>query len=668
MVKREETHIIFLKEFRNNWDDTMLAIWRNNMNRNEVYELLNILGKREYVTAKTMAEISDISVKTIRNRILEISEILESQAIGQIESRPHYGYMLIVHDQRKYQEFLESLLDLKQDVPNDPKERVYAVLSILLYQKHGVLIESIANKLYISRSSISNTLKDAEEILHTYHLSLQRKSHRGMVIDGEEKDKRKLIDVLVEKGSFYYEKDNRITLKMVQEKLTRIIQRNSSIVIYSAAFHKLTISIYVFAQRILANFYINEIYDAEAMNHLDDNILVITDQMVKSLEKLGIRLPKEAYTAEFFYLAILFQSQQTMIYKHQCSGTMIIPVHIQQKVNIMLKEVYNEFGIDLRNNLELRMLLYTHLIPFDIRMKYDIPVSNPQKDEIKEKYPLSFAVASYAYATIQHQYAKPISEDEIAYITPFIELFTDVKECSENKKSILIICSAGRASSQLLAFTIMKEFKSLISKIELKDMYSFTQEDLESFDFIFSTIPIQYPGIQIYCINPYLTKSDLHRVKDILTKTDNDSSFVEFYKENLFFTNVEGKTRNEVVHNICQLIARNYDKPLGNLEEKIIERESIYPTDYGNLIAFPHPMEACTEDTFIAVSVLKEPIKWNKKKVQLVFVISFGMNYIENEKIKNLNTCTFRLFSNKEAIQAILANPTYAELIDQLQC
>lgn len=200
----------------------------------------------------------------------------------------------------------------------------------------------------------------------------------------------------------------------------------------------------------------------------------------------------------------------------------------------------------------------------------------------------------------------------------------------------------------------------------MRNMHNFTQENLDSYDFIFSTIPIDVKGKHIYYINPYLTKNDLYKVKDILIHNDYDSSLLEFYKKELFFNCVEGKTRQEVIHNICCRMQKHYDKPIGMLEEKILERENLYPTDYGNFIAFPHPMEACTEETFISVSVLKDAVKWSEKRVRIVFVISYGKGYVEEEKIKNLNTLTFRLFSNREAVKRILENPVYETVIEQL--
>lgn len=636
------------------------------MDRSKAYEILKSLNEKEYVTARDISESCEISIKTIRNRITDINKMLVYQKVGCIESRPHYGYKLCVHNNVKFKEFLENFTEAKQAVPENPQERAFGVLSILLNQRDCIVMETIAARLYISRTSISNTMREIEGMLEEYNLTLVRKSHNGIMIAGKEQDKRSLMNSLIEKDVYFYESQNPITIKVIQDMLKKIIQRNTEITIYSAAFDKLVVSVFVFTQRILSGFYIDTDYDREEVDHIDDNTLVVTDQILKALEAMGITIAEEKYSAEFSFLAILFQSQQTMITKNQFSGTMIIPVHIQEKVSTMLEGIYKEFGVDLRSNLELRMSLYTHLIPFDIRMKYNIPITNPQKLDIKEKYPLSYAMASYAFAAIQDQYAKLITEDEIAYITPFIELFTGEEEKFKHKKRILIICSAGRASSQLLAFKFMREFEPFISSIEMRNMHNFTQENLDSYDFIFSTIPIDVKGKHIYYINPYLTKNDLYKVKDILIHNDYDSSLLEFYKKELFFNCVEGKTRQEVIHNICCRMQKHYDKPIGMLEEKILERENLYPTDYGNFIAFPHPMEACTEETFISVSVLKDAVKWSEKRVRIVFVISYGKGYVEEEKIKNLNTLTFRLFSNREVVKRILENPVYETVIEQL--
>ena len=76
-------------------------------------------------------------------------------------------------------------------------------------------METIAARLYISRTSISNTMREIEGMLEEYNLTLVRKSHNGIMIAGKEQDKRSLMNSLIEKDVYFYESQNPITIKAV---------------------------------------------------------------------------------------------------------------------------------------------------------------------------------------------------------------------------------------------------------------------------------------------------------------------------------------------------------------------------------------------------------------------------------------------------------------------
>ena len=216
------------------------------MDRSKAYEILKSLNEKEYVTARDISESCEISIKTIRNRITDINKMLVYQKVGCIESRPHYGYKLRVHNNVKFKEFLENFTEAKQAVPENPQERAFGVLSILLNQRDCIVMETIAARLYISRTSISNTMREIEGMLEEYNLTLVRKSHNGIMIAGKEQDKRSLMNSLIEKDVYFYESQNPITIKVIQDMLKKIIQRNTEITIYSAAFDKLVVSVSCF--------------------------------------------------------------------------------------------------------------------------------------------------------------------------------------------------------------------------------------------------------------------------------------------------------------------------------------------------------------------------------------------------------------------------------------
>lgn len=70
---------------------------------------------------------------------------------------------------------------------------------------------------------------------------------------------------------------------------------------------------------------------------------------------------------------------------------------------------------------------------------------------------------------------------------------------------------------------------------------------------------------------------------------------------------MEGKTKDEVLKNLCRKVEQEKGLP-ETFTASVLKREELTPTDYGNLVALPHPERAFQERAFVAVAVLKEPI------------------------------------------------------------
>ena len=53
-------------------------------------------------------------------------------------------------------------------------------------------------------------------------------------------------------------------------------------------------------------------------------------------------------------------------------------------------------------------------------------------------------------------------------------------------------------------------------------------------------------------------------------------------------------------------------------------REQTAPTAFGNRVAMPHPLEAASTQSFVALALTDEPIIWGGREVQAVFLVSIA--------------------------------------------
>ncbi len=195
--------------------------------------------------------------------------------------------------------------------------------------------------------------------------------------------------------------------------------------------------------------------------------------------------------------------------------------------------------------------------------------------------------------------------------------------------------------------------------------------ELETFDFkakaidyIFTTVPLRkkYP-VPIYEINLFIDANDILVYQEMF-ESGESSQILNYYSSNLFIPNLKAETKEEAIEKICQHINRYGMLPEG-FQQAVLEREERGQTDFGNLVAIPHPHKVMTRESFVAVAVLEEPILWQKNMVQVVFLLSAGSQ--KDEHLDAFYQKTSNIFFNQPAIQSLIDEPKFETLVDILK-
>ncbi|MFR5622508.1 MAG: BglG family transcription antiterminator [Blautia caecimuris] len=198
----------------------------------------------------------------------------------------------------------------------------------------------------------------------------------------------------------------------------------------------------------------------------------------------------------------------------------IIPENIDQLNLRILQLISNEYHLDILNDFDIRMTLNQHLVPFDIRMRYEIPLKNPLLQEIKENYSLAYQAARIAANVLSDIYKRPIPEDEIGYFALIFQLALEKQQC-KRRSNILIICSSGKVSSQLLKYKYQKEFAEYLDNIWVCDVAALESFNFSQIDFILTTVPItRKVPVPIIEIEHFLDDENKRKVADTLTLND----------------------------------------------------------------------------------------------------------------------------------------------------
>ena len=471
--------------------------------------------------------------------------------------KPGLGNLIRIDDEHKFHTFLEKERS-SQKIPNSPEERLDYLLNLLLYNSDYVKVSDIADDLFISASRLSIDLKNLRSLLDNYHLKIVNKPNYGIRIQGNERDRRICM------AEYYMKKRNDDTNSnpndayqvMINNVITKVlVQKNihmSDIALQSLAIHLL-----IAVERIKTS-----------------NIIQLTSETQQKMEAKGeysIALALKDAIEHTFGITlpiseICYLTQHLIGKKHFESDTNEFDVEVNEEVtvlvNVILRSIFDQTRMDFYNDIDLKMNLMLHMIPFLERVRNQMMVHNPIINDIKEKYSFAYELASIGLSAVCERLKVKITEDEISFFALHFILALERKREEVAPSNILIVCSTGRATSQLLAYQIQKKFGDRINVIRIIEAHRLDQMNLESFNFILSKLPIhkEYP-LHIRQINNLLEEKDFNLIESCLKAGTAKLHIRDLMDEKLFFTDIDAQNKEEALQILIQKVSDHVSIP-----------------------------------------------------------------------------------------------------------
>lgn len=621
------------------------------------------LSDSEYVTASELAKILDLNEKTVRTTIGKMRDSLDEYGI-EIESKTRKGYHLLIYDKEKYQAFINNDEWLsKNDIPNNSKEREEWLLDYLLKQHKFVRIDDLSEMLYVSRSTITNDIRNVEDSLKSYHITLIRRPNYGLHIQGSEFDIRNCMisQFKDNKWAQRFSDKEENELKEISKILLNNIQ-NQKVVLSKSMIQEMTSCIYIAKVRYEENYKIT-VSKNEVVHRIYKPCIEVATNIVEELnEKFHIHL----LDSEIYYIAINIaaRSDYNVLEGELESGVIN---QARKQATQMLDCVYDMMHLDMRQNLSLLYDLISFLIPMDIRMRYGIIAKNPFAEATKKKYFFAYNVASQAVIPLKKTYFHEVPENEIAYLTSIFALFIEQEKDKKKKYNILVICATNMSTSKLLAYQYKKKFKKYIDEVYTCEMYNLDSFDFSKVDYIFTTVEInRVLPKPVLGISAFLEDEEVEKISSIL-KFKSSNTIADVYSEELFYDNIKGETKEEILFEICKRIPEKYGIP-SDFYEGLLRREEITGKDLAKHVALPHPYETTSDISFACISVLDHPIRWTRQDVQVVILMAVAED--EQRDLTNFLQLISEFIANESAVLQLVEEPdftTFVNLLSQIE-
>lgn len=612
-------------------------------------DLLSTLDEMNYKTSDEIAKELSLSNKTVQKHLKELNRVLMGNG-ASVEVKHRTGFRLIMEDRKLFQAFLGQR---PQALPADMADRVHYILKRLVISGDYLRPADLEEELYISRNTLSACTKRAEEILEKYNLSLERRARHGFKLAGQEFDKRRFVTT--------YLKVRDLEIPRLAECIRSSLKRQH-FSISDFALRNLIVHLHVAIKRIECGQYISaDTLDICELRRQPEYVVA-----AGLVDDLAAELMLEFPEPEIAYITIHLAGKQ-MQTRNKVDNVVIKP-EISEIVDEMLLEVYQKTNFDFRSDLELKMALCQHLIALTVRARYQMELKNPLLEEVKRTYPSAFAIAIEASVVLNRRLQTRLSEHEIGYIAFSFALAQERKETSIIKKNILLVCATGKGSAKLLQYKYKKEFGDYINELVCCDATELEDADFSHIDYIITTVPI-YVSVPrpILEVKYFLDQQEISNLRAALFEGERADEVMQFYPEDLFIPLLAAKSREEVLDQMCRHIAGRRKIP-DNFRELVSIRESAARTEFGNLVAMPHPSENVSEETFVCIAILEQPVLWEDKKVQVVFLVSIERDL--NKSIQSFYHTTAEFFLNKECIRGLIKTRSFTwfqERIKQLE-
>lgn len=620
-------------------------------------EIFIQISKNEFTTIKELTNSFHVTDRTIRTDIQAINlEIAKYEC--EILLKRKSGYYLMSYNKDKFKE-LQNQIEKQTNVLtfNSLDDRIKYILQKLLYSQDYVILDDLANEVFVSRNTLQNYIKPIKETLETYNLIYVSKPNLGVKVFGNEKDKRECLlnEILCKDTPTYiigFTKEEQmlfrgIDLFEIQTLVNQLLNKHD---IHASDYDRKNLIMHcaLMISRVKTENYIP--FDVQ---------FPIQDDIYELIEQLCIQLENK------FDIQITSGEKQ-YIYLHIASNThmniySVNTVKLQNQITKLLEVIYEEYNFDLRQDAILKKDLFNHFSSILSSKNIYMNKKNPLLNTIKTNFPLPFEITLTSTAKV---FSEALTEDEIGYIS--LHIGAAIERCFTSmyqKKRVVLVCGSGIATTRMLEARLQTFFNSKIVIVNKISYAEFMHYDFANIDFVISTIPIQSDNIPVEIVDFTLKNTDIEKISKRLSHMDKKANFVtKFFDKQLFLHKSNAVTKEDVLKELAHLL-ENQNIVSDTFIHSVLKRESIACTNLNDIFAIPHPMEACSNETKVAVAILDQSVEWNDKheEVQIIFMISIKQG--EQKQFEHLYDLFIEIVGNTKLQQDIVHSNSFEEFL-----
>lgn len=596
-----------------------------------------LLRMNDFVTVKKCSEYLNVSVRTVHYELENIKQLSSKYVLTK---KSGVGIKL------------EIVSSLEYDFSNKDIDKKIA--KMLVINCEIITIEKCAKQLYVSSSSIKNSLKKLEKILLKDTNAKIHSDNKGTKISATEFEFQK---IMINYNEYFY--DSNLPLEQYKNVIKEdyeenIVEECFNIILDFERFNLGSVAAHyiqnIFNVLIVMITRLKKGYHIFGINNVLklDEILAMKHYLIALdlFQMLSNKLNFSFNENDISTLSIYLQANRLEFKKTKKSMN---HTKINKIVNSMINKMSSSLNCDLSSDLNLKRNLYMHVYHMMYRIDNNITIKNPLINQIKSEFRLMFDMV---WLIVGNEIEHMISEDEVGFLMLHFQTAIDK---IENSKRILVVCTNGVVASNYIVTRIKKALRKF-DKIELTSIDKVNNQLVDKVDFIISTEPINNINKPVVIVSPLVTELDIYNINKMYPLLGEnidleDNYYFEYLDEKLIFVDKQFETKEEIINFLCKKMEK-YGYVNKNYEQSVLNRESKGSTELITKAAVPHGSVDEVKQSVIAILTSKKSIKWDSEFVNVVIMIAISNKDLS--KCKHLLSKVFGLVKTKQKTNLLL--------------
>lgn len=647
--------------------------------RKKEQELLSCLVQEsaDFVTSRDLSQRLSLSEKTIRTLIKQLNDSWQDAFC--IQGVTGKGYYLEVKDK----DVVTGLLTMAGAPPSASTvdERVDYLLRHLLFEQEQLPIEEVLEQLYISRSTLSKLLSRVRPLLVDYQLDLKT-SQKILTIQGEEKDKRRLImdyflsEQVGKSLAGYTEIAHLFTDVDVKELYRSILEvcREENLRLSDFALTNLLVHLCLAMKRLQAGYAVEPCVLGDSAFHRQTETISL-----KIIQRIAAYTGQELPMAEASYITLhlLGKGRGQLDLEGRPAVEDADLQDSLQSLSLLLG-----VPIDVTDATLLRGLK-EHFGPLLLRLSNQISLANPLYEQIKAEYGDLLAATQEIFSQFPLFSSYRISEHEWSYIA--LHILAAIERQSQQKRlRVILVCATGFGSAQVLKNRIAQHFGNRLDLVDCVSFHELAERDLSGVDFLISALDLsQYiypcPVVQVSVL---VNEEDIHRIEQLIGQSYRSSSVStvsyaspdlllaldQCLSEDRFFVLTKSASKQDILELLVASLSEG--KEINFQKEMLTQlqiREELGTCVFTEKVAVPHPAISLSREQEVAVAIVPEPIIWDDQHQGVRVVILISPSKWQNPQIQELTQALPVFIANEGLQDQLLAQPSLS-LFKQILC